>query len=39
MNSEAAQPGCTLVSTFDQLHGRLVSDQKANEMIKQLKLQ
>lgn len=39
VNSGAAQPSCTLVSTFDQLHGRLVSDQKANEMIKQLKLQ
>lgn len=39
LNSGAAQPGCTLVSAFDQLHGRLVSDQKANEMIKQLKLQ
>lgn len=39
LNSGAAQPGCTLVSAFDQLHGRLVSDQKANEMIKWLKLQ
>lgn len=39
LNSGAAQPGCTLVSAFDQLHGRLVSDQKANEMIKQEKLQ